>query len=138
MSTQTEKKMMPSSAETGGDVAGDWGGFDGSVNQALQSYLRELGQLPKLSAEELAALGNQILDAENKWRNVLYSLAFTARWQYDFLSGKDQSQWRELFIPSALTGNVQTDTLESWLKDIDVLESQLVSAFQNWWCSRCR
>ena len=122
---------MPSSAETGGDVAGDWGGFDGSVNQALQSYLRELGQLPKLSTEELAALGNQILNAENKWRNVLYSLAFTARWQYDFLSGKDQSQWRELFIPSALTGNVQTDTLESWLKDIDVLESQLVSAFQN-------
>lgn len=114
-----------------GDVSGDWGGFDGNVNQALQSYLREIGSIPRLTPEEQAALSSRILDAENNWREILYAFGSVAAWQSALLSEKDPLQRRELFIPSAVPPEVSDQELTLWLKKSDQLLRQLQKSFSN-------
>ena len=111
--------------------AGEGGIFDGTVNQALQSYLRELGNIPRLTAEEQANLARQILTAENDWRRNLYALPDCVRWQKEYLAGKDPSQWREQFMPSCLEFTSQPDILNSWLEKIDTITGELHRAFRN-------
>ena len=112
-----------------GDVSGDWGGFDGNVNQALQSYLREIGSIPRLTPEEQAALSKSILQAENKWRESLYAFGSVAAWQASIINDKDASQRRELFIPSTVTPEVSDQDLINWLKKSDQILRQLQKAF---------
>ena len=110
---------------------GEGGIFDGTVNQALQSYLRELGNIPRLTAEEQTKLARQILNAENEWRRNLYKLPDCVRWQKEYLSGRDQSQWREQFMPSCLEFTSQPDILNNWLENLEHITSELQRAFQN-------
>ena len=97
MSTTDENKNKYNTS-SGGDFFDDWGISDGSVSQAMQSYLRELGKIPKLTPEERDALKQQILNAENRWRDALYNFAFIARFQREHLLSRDHSQWKEQFI----------------------------------------
>ena len=55
MSTTDENKNKYNSDSTV-DPVEDWGISDGSVNQAIQSYLRDLGKIPRLTTEEREAL----------------------------------------------------------------------------------
>ncbi|MBO5923824.1 MAG: hypothetical protein J6Q81_04850, partial [Lentisphaeria bacterium] len=129
MSNTEENKNNFSTGQTG-DYSDNWGFSDGSVNQAMQQYLRELGQIPRLTPEEQDSLKKQILAAENKWRNILYGFAFIARFQREHLLNKDIPQWREQFIPSAWTDGVTVEVLKDFLEKLNLLEQQLHTAFQ--------
>ena len=129
MSNSEENKSNFNTTRTG-DYSESWGFSDGSVNQAMQRYLRELGQIPRLTPEEQDALKNQILCAENKWRKILYGFAFIARFQREHLLNKDFPQWREQFIPSVWTNNVTQQELQDFTEKLNLLEQQLHSAFQ--------
>ena len=130
MNGADEKSLRAaSSGEYTGDVVGDWGGFDGNVNQALHSYLRALGNLPRLSAEEQFALGKKILAIENEWRSALNLLLFTPQWVRNHLEHKDPQQWREQFMPSSLTTDDQFEDIQQWLKKLTRCEQQLQQAF---------
>ena len=129
MSNTEENKNNFSTGQTG-DYSDNWGFSDGSVNQAMQQYLRELGQIPRLTPEEQDSLKKQILAAENKWRNILYGFAFIARLQREHLLNKDIPQWREQFIPSAWTDGVTVEVLKDFLEKLNLLEQQLHTAFQ--------
>ena len=113
------------------DVLDDWGGFSGNVNQALQSYLRELGQLPRMTPEAQNILSQKIVEAENTWRQTLGQMVFTAAWIREFLSGKDESTWREYFMPSSVPENVKITELRSFLQHLETIESQLHAAFSD-------
>ena len=130
MSTTDENKNKYNTS-SGGDFFDDWGISDGSVSQAMQSYLRELGKIPKLTPEEREALKQQILNAENRWRDALYNFAFIARFQREHLLSRDHSQWKEQFIPSAITDDVTVEVLVRQLEKISELEQKLHNAFQS-------
>lgn len=130
MSTAGENQNNFNSTSAG-DYSDSWGISDGSVNQAMQSYLRELGQIPRLTPEEQDALKRRILQAENHWREILYSFAFTARLHREYLSGKDPGQWRDFFIPSVWQNGEMIDTLKKQQEKISNAEQQLHNAFQN-------
>ena len=130
MSTTDENKNKYNTS-SGGDFFDDWGISDGSVSQAMQSYLRELGKIPKLTPEERDALKQQILNAENCWRDALYNFAFIARFQREHLLSRDHSQWKEQFIPSAITDDVTVEVLVRQLEKISELEQKLHNAFQS-------
>ena len=131
MSSVQEKSAEHSERLTGNE-SGDWGGFEGSVNQALQSYLRELGKLPKLSAEEQTALGQSILAAENHWRQCVYNLSAVAESQLDFLAGKAPNNWAEQFMPSVLQeGNLSIEDLQQWHKKVSLILQNLGEAFRS-------
>ena len=130
MSNADEKSLRgANSGSYDGDPVGDWGGFDGSVNQALQGYLRALGRLPRLTAEEQTALGNRILAAENEWRMALNKMLFTPQWIRNYLEQKDPQQWREQFMPSSLSEDFQIEDIQNWMKKLAGLELQLQQAF---------
>ena len=118
-------------AESAGSYSDSWGISDGSVNQAMQSYLRELGQIPRLTPEEHEALKQQILQAENRWRELLYSFAWIARFQREHLLDRDHSQWFDQFIPSAVNDGVNIEVLQERLEKINSIEQKLHNAFQN-------
>ncbi|MBE6381121.1 MAG: sigma-70 family RNA polymerase sigma factor [Lentisphaerae bacterium] len=111
------------------DDSVDWGSFDGSVNQSLQRYLRELGQLPRMTPEEQSALGLQILSAENLWRSNLNTLAFCVMWQLEYLQNHDMAVWKEQFLPSAVDEAVTLEDLQAWHKKLSGILLQLQSAF---------
>lgn len=127
MSASEEKIDLPGATS---DISNNRG-FEGNVNQVMQSYLRELGNIPKLTAEEQAELAAKILDAENHWRKILYSLAFTSAWQRSYMFSKDPSQWRELFLPSCLNDSIQPDTLRAYMNKLEVLEQKLQESYKH-------
>lgn len=129
MSTTDENKNKYNSDSTV-DPVEDWGISDGSVNQAMQSYLRDLGKIPRLTTEEREALKQQLLTAENRWRDTLYGFAFIARFQREHLVSRDHNQWRDQFIPSALNDSVTVEVLINQQEKISVLEQKLHNAFQ--------
>ena len=128
MNTSEEKINLPWATS---DISSNRGMFDGNVNQVMQSYLHEIGNIPKLTAEEQAELAAKILDAENHWRKILYSLAFTSAWQRSYMFSKDPSQWRELFLPSSLNDSVQPDTLRKYMSNLEALEQKLQESYQH-------
>jgi len=99
------------------------------VNLALQSYLRELGQLPRLTAEEQAELGRKILTAENRWRELLTAFAATAQWQTDFLNLREKTLWHEQFIPSSGISENDTEKLQLFLEKCEKIANQLLESF---------
>ena len=129
--SKAEENQNQFNADAAGDYSDNWGISDGSVNQAMQSYLRELGQIPRLTPEEHEALKNNILYAENQWRENLYGLALVVRFQREHLLSKDHSQWREQFIPSALADGVTIEQIEEHLNEVSTMELQLHNAFQD-------
>ena len=124
---ENQNKFNNASAD---DYSDNWGISDGSVNQAMQSYLRELGQIPRLTPEEQDALKRQILQAENHWREILYSFALFARFQREHLAGKDPGQWRDLFMPSIWQNGEVIEELKALQEKISSAEQQLHNAFQ--------
>ena len=126
-----ENNSGSTSSAAFGDVASECGGFDGSVNQALQSYLRELGQFPKMTAEEQVALGQKILAAENRWRLQLYKFAFTVQWQLEYIQSKEQSCYLEQFMPSSVGGNTEVGNIVEWLHKVEAQQQYLYASFHN-------
>ena len=115
MNSQSDTAPGNAADDFRNDLYDDWGGFDGTVNQALQSYLREIGNIPRLTAEEQAALSQQILQTENHWRQLLYGFGSVTAWQAAYLHEKVPALWREQFIPSSVPEDVTQPTLEEWL-----------------------
>ena len=129
MNSQSDTAPGNAADDFRNDLYDDWGGFDGTVNQALQSYLREIGNIPRLTAEEQAALSQQILQTENHWRQLLYGFGSVTAWHAAYLHEKVPALWREQFIPSSVPEDVTQPTLEEWLnKSLQSLR-QLQNAF---------
>ena len=122
MVSETEKPILGNIFDgSSGEASGDWGIFDGNVSQALQCYLRELGQLPKMTAEELYALGQRILAVENRWRDQVNTFAFTAQFELDYLREKESSVLLEQFMPSSVMNGTTASDIEKSLKQIEIL-----------------
>ena len=109
----------------------EWGGFDGGISQSLQSYLRELGQLPRLTAEEQSRLAQQILDKENLWRSLLYKFVFIAQWQLEYLEAKDAGSLFECFMPSSLADEPAVEDIRQWMKLVDQLCQKRIALFND-------
>ena len=100
-----------------------------TVNPALQAYLRELGKLPRFSLDEQVALGERILAAENRWRELLAAFGSAAQWQTDFLNCKDQEFWSEQFIPSVPISELEPEKLIRHLKKCENTAALLYDSF---------
>ena len=109
----------------------EWGGFDGGISQSLQSYLRELGQLPRLTAEEQSRLAQQILEKENLWRSLLYKFVFIAQWQLEYLEAKDAGSLFECFMPSSLADEPAVEDIRQWMKLVDQLCQKRIALFND-------
>jgi RNA polymerase primary sigma factor len=129
MSTDAAKTVHDASRNCIEENYCEWGGFDGSVSQALQSYLRELGKLPRLTAEEQTALAGRILEKENLWRSLLYKFLFTAQWQLEYLRGKEVGSYPDCFMPSSLTEDDPREAIDQWIKTVEQLVLRRTVAF---------
>lgn len=131
MNSEAEKNIRSNILDgNSNESSGDWGIFDGNVSQALQSYLRELGKLPKMTADELYALGQRILTVENRWRDWVNSFVFTAQFELEYFSGKDPAVFLEQFMPSSVMDGTTADDIIKSLKQIEMLLPVLASAYQ--------
>ena len=132
MNSEAEKNIRSNILDgNSNESSGDWGIFDGNVSQALQSYLRELGKLPKMTADELYALGQRILTVENRWRDWVNSFVFTAQFELEYFSGKDPAVFLEQFMPSSVMDGTTADDIIKSLKQIEMLLPVLASAYQD-------
>ena len=102
---------------------------DGELFHALSSYLRQLGTIPRLSAEEQEQLGRDITAADRAWREELYRFAATAWWHIDFLEGKDPAQLRDCIMPSCMAGEFLSADFPRWLAELKKLDAALRAAF---------
>ena len=130
MSTTDENKNKYNTTSNE-DPFDEWGISDGSVNQAMQCYLRDLGKIPRLTTEEREALKLQLLNAENRWRDALYHFALISRFQREHLAAREHSQWSDQFIPSAIADGVTIEVLVNQQEKISELELKLHNAFQS-------
>ncbi len=105
--------------------------FEGEISYALQSYLRQLGRIPRLTPEEQDGLSQAIVAAEDRWRKTLYSFGMTASWHLDFLSGKDVTQLRDCIMPSCLPDGINMQELLQWRNALQGREATLHCAFEN-------
>lgn len=129
MSNSTEKNFNTGNYHVAGEFSSDWGGFDGTVNQAMQRYLRELGQIPSLTVEEQQALIKRILDVENVWRSMLYCFANVVADQLQILALKDTSQWQDHIIPSCMQSVANPEDIQKWLHETEKLLKLLQESF---------
>ncbi len=130
MTAATENSFPYSSAEDSeAEIPAGSESFEGEVSHSLQSYLRQLGKIPRLSPEEQDALAHAILTVENRWRTALYGFALTAEWHREFLESKDLAQLREQIMPSCLGEGLNPAELTEWRRRIPEYENDLRMAF---------
>ena len=129
MSNSSDNNCNSVNYHVAGESSGDWGGFDGTVNQAMQRYLRELGQIPCLTVEEQQFLVKRILETENNWRATLYQFFNIAASQLRQLADKDISQWQDCIIPSCMQQAKDPEILLKWLHDTEKLAGKLQDTF---------
>ncbi len=130
MDNSTEKNFNTGKYHVAGEFSSDWGGFDGTVNQAMQRYLRELGQIPSLTVEEQQDLIKRILVVENTWRSMLYCFANAVASQLQILAGKDTSQWQDYIIPSCMQSVENPEAIKKWLHETEKLLKLLQESFE--------
>lgn len=112
--TSVEKKSPKTFAPNPADKSGSSKSYYGGMTHSVEGYLQQLGMIPKLSAEELEALGKKIAAAELHWRKLLYSWEFAGQWHNDFLSGKDVASFKDMIMPSCLSDSTTERMLKNW------------------------
>ena len=129
MTEREYPKKMP--FQPGAEPAADMAEcFDGEVSHALQSYLRQLGALPRLGQEEQEALGRELLAADLAWRQELYGFGTAVWWHLDFLKDKDPAQIYDCVMPSCLLQEELPARVPPWYAKLKEAETALRRAFE--------
>ncbi len=122
--------------EADGEFIPNAASADFDCDDSLNIYLRQIGRLPMLNAEELAGLGAQIDEANRNFRNHLCELGFVAtellRIIDRCLSGENPA---DHFTPSTLqlpemTAARRKTTLGQWKQDLAEAANQLQNTFK--------
>lgn len=127
--TESEHREQPGRVPAAMPEASAQSHQEGEISHALQSYLRQLGAIPRLTPEEQEELGRAILAADREWREELYRFAATAWRHLDFLDGKDPAQLRDCIMPSCIPNDAFLADFPRYLAELRQLDADLRAAF---------
>lgn len=136
LQNQSEAPSAPLAGNDGESVRVDRSSIINDRDESLDIYLRQIGQLPMLSGDELVILGQKIDEASRAFRAELARCGFVAnelvRLIGRCLGGENPA---DFFTPSSLalpdlTPKARLATLETWKKNLADYFAALSSEFQ--------
>lgn len=100
---------------------------------ALQCYLRSIGDMPLLSQERQKELSDAIIVADDKFRREIYVFGMVMLEHVRYLdSSCDDNTTSELFLPSSLPPRGQiVESIRRWKAELAAYHGKWVQAFRN-------